>query len=110
MLTLSVLITFFSACTSKQAEKEKTLKDALEGKFYVGAALNERQITGTDSLSIDILKKHFNSIVAENCMKSERIHPEEGKFNWDLPERKKQHAHRGAHTHLAFTGSPVVFC
>jgi endo-1,4-beta-xylanase len=114
MLTLSVLITFFSACTSKQAEKEKTLKDALEGKFYVGAALNERQITGTDSLSIDILKKHFNSIVAENCMKSERIHPEEGKFNWDLPDRfvefgEKNNMHIVGHTLIWHSQAPRWF-
>jgi endo-1,4-beta-xylanase len=114
MLTLSVLITFFSACTSKQAEKEKTLKDALKGKFYVGAALNERQITGTDSLSIDILKKHFNSIVAENCMKSERIHPEEGKFNWDLPDRfvefgEKNNMHIVGHTLIWHSQAPRWF-
>ena len=87
LLPVIILFAFLSSCTSGKAEPEKTLKNALEGKFYIGAALNERQITGTDSLSIEIVKKHFNSIVAENCMKSERIHPVEGQFNWDLPDR-----------------------
>jgi endo-1,4-beta-xylanase len=114
MLTLAVLITFFSACTSNQAEKKKTLKDALDGKFYIGAALNERQITGMDSLSIQIVKKHFNSIVAENCMKSERIQPEEGKFNWELADRfvefgEKNNMHIVGHTLIWHSQAPRWF-
>ncbi|MBW6533857.1 MAG: endo-1,4-beta-xylanase [Mariniphaga sp.] len=114
MLTFTILFTFFSACTSNNAETEKTLKDALEGKFYMGAALNERQITGRDSLSIQIVKKHFNSIVAENCMKSERIQPEEGKFSFDLPDRfvefgEKNNMHIVGHTLIWHSQAPRWF-
>lgn len=102
------------ACHSIQNEKKQTLKDALEGKFYMGAALNERQISGRDSLSIQIVKKHFNSIVAENCMKSERIQPEEGKFNWDLADRfvefgEKNNMHIVGHTLIWHSQTPRWF-
>lgn len=102
------------ACHSIQNEKKQTLKDALEGKFYMGAALNERQISGRDSLSIQIVKKHFNSIVAENCMKSERIQPEEGKFNWDLADRfvefgEKNNMHIVGHTLIWHSQAPRWF-
>jgi endo-1,4-beta-xylanase len=113
-LTLAVLFSLIAACTSNQAEKEKALKDVLEEKFYIGAALNERQITGRDSLSIQIVKKHFNSIVAENCMKSERIHPVEGQFSWDLPDRfvefgEKNNMHIVGHTLIWHSQTPRWF-
>ncbi|MDA3821295.1 MAG: endo-1,4-beta-xylanase [Bacteroidales bacterium] len=60
--------------------------DALDGKFYMGAALNASQIFGKDTSSLKILDQHFNSIVAENCMKSMNIHPKEGEFNFKLAD------------------------
>ena len=65
---------------------EPGLKDALEGKFYMGAALNEPQILGKDSTSLALIHSHFNSVVAENCMKMGPIHPEEGAFNFELAD------------------------
>ena len=69
------------------AQNEKGLKDVLDGKFYIGTALNAGQITGKDTNGLRILKEHFNSIVPENCMKSEGIHPEEDRFDFDLSDR-----------------------
>lgn len=113
-LMLTVMFAFLSACTSTPVETEKTLKDAFEGKFFIGTALNERQITGTDSLSIGIVNKHFNSIVAENCMKAERIHPVEGQFSWDLPDRfvefgEKNNMHIVGHTLIWHSQAPRWF-
>lgn len=77
---------FMSSCTAPQP-KEDTLKSALEGKFVIGAALNEAQINGQDTAGIRVLKQQFNSIVAENCMKSMHIHPEEGTYDFTLPDQ-----------------------
>ena len=63
------------------------LKDALKDKFHIGAALNLNQIYERDSLSTAIVKKHFNSIVAENCMKSMFLQPKEGKFFFDEADK-----------------------
>lgn len=73
-----------SACGAPQ---EKTLKEAFAEDFHIGTALNEAQITGTDVKGVETVKKHFNSIVAENCMKSEEIHPEEGVYDFTLADK-----------------------
>lgn len=63
------------------------LKDVFKDKFFVGAALNAGQITGKDTASIQIIKQHFNTITAENCMKSGPIHPQEDKYNFTQPDQ-----------------------
>lgn len=114
-LAISLLIaTTLPACNSARVEKEKTLKDALEGKFYIGTAVNPSHILGRDTLSLNIITKHFNSIVAENCMKAERIHPEEGKFNFDLPDRfiefgEQNNMHIVGHTLIWHSQAPRWF-
>lgn len=75
-----------SACTP-QGHSDEGLKDALEGKFMMGAAMNRRQIDGSDTTSLNIIHKHFNSVVAENCMKSGQIQAKEGEFTFDLSDR-----------------------
>ncbi len=64
----------------------QTLKDALEGKFLIGAAINEAQIRGLDTRGDSVLLRHFNAIEPENCLKSERIQPQKGVFVWDLAD------------------------
>lgn len=72
---------------SCSAAEEKGVKDAFEGKFYIGAALNASEIVGADTAGVEILKKHFNSIVAENCMKCEEIHPQEDVYDFTLADK-----------------------
>ncbi len=84
----SILIaTFCFAALSCTAQKERGLKDVFADDFYIGAALNEWEIRGRDTSGVKLLKKHFNSIVAENCMKSEEIQPREGEFNFELADK-----------------------
>ena len=68
-----LLFAAVAVMASCSAPEEKGVKDAFTGHFYLGAALNEAQITGLDVKGVETVKKHFNSIVAENCMKSEEI-------------------------------------
>ncbi len=86
-VALIMLALFLAACAPEVNIGEPGLKDALEGKFYMGAALNEQQILGKDSTSLALIQSHFNSVVAENCMKMGPIHPEEGAFNFELADR-----------------------
>jgi len=37
--------------------------------FYIGAALNLNQISGTEPKAISLVEKHFNSIITENILK-----------------------------------------
>ena len=72
-----------SSCTTRVAtENDASLKGVLGDKFLVGVALNARQSSGVDTAAVKIVKHHFNSIVAENCMKCQTIHPEEDRYDF----------------------------
>ena len=80
---LTLLCTFLIGCSTSNA----SLKDSLKDKFMIGVAMNAAQITGADSASVEIIKNQFNSITAENCMKSEELQPIEGEFNFELADK-----------------------
>lgn len=85
-LGVVLMILMVTACNSNGLQKKETsedvsLKGTFKDKFHVGAAI----AVGfeNDSSSINLLQNQFNSIVAENCMKSGEIHPKEDEFYWD---------------------------
>ncbi|MGD9994434.1 MAG: endo-1,4-beta-xylanase [Salinivirgaceae bacterium] len=67
---------------NKNDSNHLSLKQAFDGKFYMGAALNTMQVNGNDPKATELIEKHYNSIVAENCMKSESLQPQQGVFNF----------------------------
>jgi endo-1,4-beta-xylanase len=81
-----VLALLLLACTAKN-DAQPGLKDALEGRFFVGAAVGPAITLGKDTASLALVLQHFNSVIAENCMKAGRIHPEEGRYNFTLADR-----------------------
>lgn len=83
-VTALIAATILTGCSQDAPE---SLKEAFEGKFLIGAALNSAEINGTDPEGIAIVRKHFNSIVAENCMKCEKIHPREDIYDFSEPDR-----------------------
>ena len=89
MLQLLVMLTaiVWVSCSVPKAQKPLTLKDAFADKFYIGTALNEGQITGKDTAAVVVIKQQFSAIVAENCMKSEELRPQEGEFDFSLADQ-----------------------
>jgi endo-1,4-beta-xylanase len=79
--TLIVLM-IMSSCSNDTTG----LKDAFNGYFLIGTAMNRVQITGADSLAKPFIAKHFNSVTAENAMKWERIHPEPDRYEFALAD------------------------
>jgi endo-1,4-beta-xylanase len=73
----------FSVFAEAQKADSLTLKEVFGDKFLIGIALNRRQYTGQNEKSVAVIKQHFNSIVAENCMKSIMLQPREGEFFFD---------------------------
>jgi endo-1,4-beta-xylanase len=67
--------------------QQPALKDAYKGKFYIGVALSREQFLGFNTKAEEVAKTQFNAIVAENCMKSMYLQPEEGKFFFDDADR-----------------------
>ena len=61
---------------------QNSLAEAAKGKFLFGVAVNMQQVNGVNTIESELIAKEFNSIVAENCMKPQPIHPEENKFVW----------------------------
>lgn len=83
-LTTLILLMCLSAFATN---KGKGLKDLFQGKFYIGTAMNTGQITGRDTSCVRIIKQHFNTITAENCMKCGPLQPVEGKYDFRLSDQ-----------------------
>lgn len=114
LLVSSLVAVAQIACTPVESEQE-TLKDALNGRFYIGTALNMNQITGKDVAGVEVLKKHFNSVVAENCMKSEEIHPEEDRYDFTCSDQfvklgEENNMFIIGHTLIWHSQLPAWFC
>ncbi len=84
LILFSVLL---NSCSWLERNSLPKLKDAFSNEFAIGVAMNENQIIGTDSIGLNIIAQQFNSIVAENCMKIDKIQPREGEFNFELSDR-----------------------
>ncbi|MDR1525867.1 MAG: endo-1,4-beta-xylanase [Tannerella sp.] len=82
-LFIGILIFFSIVCRGQHP----ALKEIFKDKFLIGAALNKNQITGKDTAGVRVVKQHFNSIVAENCMKMEGLQPLEGEFDFSVADK-----------------------
>lgn len=76
-----------SSDTAQLDEKPLKLKEALADKFLIGTALNIRQIKGDNPEEMEVVRENFNSIVAENCMKSERLVPNQGEYDFSAADK-----------------------
>ncbi len=72
-----------------QAEEKASgsLKEAAEGDFYIGAALNYRQVSGREAEAVALIKKEFNTISPENVLKMGPIQPKPGVFNFEPADK-----------------------
>jgi len=92
VLLLMIVLVF--SCQSKKEEKKKekdvevaTLKSSFSNDFYIGSALNDGHIDGTDTLGIELVKNQFNTITPENIMKWMYIHPQRDTFYFDTSDK-----------------------
>ena len=75
-----------AGCTTQQPAKDGTLtlKDALgKHEILAGVAVNVDEVAGRVPKAQDVITANFSSIVAENCMKQEKIVPEQDKYFFD---------------------------
>ena len=72
-----------AAAASVPTVADTPLKDVFGDKFRVAVAINDNQAKETDAKGAEVVKHHFNTIVAENVMKSEEIHPQKNVYFWD---------------------------
>jgi len=69
------------------AQDDITLKETFKDHFLIGAALNNAQFSGYDTLSADLVKKHFNTLTPENVLKWEPVHPQKDKYDFEAADR-----------------------
>lgn len=75
------------AVGAKTKTPQPTMKDVLGKYFLIGCAINADQAWEKDPVATEAIVANFNSIVAENCMKGEVIHPEENRYDWTDADR-----------------------
>jgi endo-1,4-beta-xylanase len=84
-IILSIVLLIISSKTFSQ--EQPVLKDVFKEYFLIGAALNDAQVSGEDSLCTALVKKHFNTITSENILKWEYVHPKPDKYDFEPADR-----------------------
>lgn len=64
-----------------------SLKEVFAKDFLIGAALNTPQIEGSNPGEGELIEKHFNSIVPENILKWESVHPSPGRYRFEAGDK-----------------------
>jgi endo-1,4-beta-xylanase len=82
------------------------IKDAFQDKFYIGVSLNREQFLAFNTKAEEIAKIHFNAIVAENCMKSMYLQPEESTFFFDDADKFVEF---GEENNMYITGHTLIW-
>jgi len=97
---LSLSIALSSSFATLNAQ---TLKDAYRDYWYTGVSVNQWEVAAEENAKNDrdytgfisadqtkdwnVVVENFNTVVAENCMKAEVIHPSEGVYDFTLADQ-----------------------
>jgi len=106
MAQLPLLAALIVTAASATAQTPTTLRDAYQGKIFIGAAINGSQIADRDSRANPILDAQFNSISPENALKWESVHPKPGVYAFDLAD---QYVAYGEKRHMFVVGHNLVW-
>ena len=55
--------------------------------WLIGAAINQNQSDGRDTVAVDLVTRQFNTISPENLLKFQSLHPEPVGFTFDAQDR-----------------------
>ena len=69
------------------AATETGLKDLYAKDFKIGTAISGANMRAADPKFMGLIAKEFNAITMENNMKWERLNPEQGKWDWEIPDK-----------------------
>lgn len=70
-----------------KAMEETGIKDLFKDDFYLGTAIGKSKFMGENPEFFDLVAREFNAITMENEMKWERVHPKEGQWDWEVPDK-----------------------
>lgn len=86
LTSLTLSIALFACGQSQNTSEEKkipSLQETFKSDFLIGTALDSVQNLANDSKEAQLISYQFNAMTPENAMKSERIHPEWGKYHFE---------------------------
>ena len=95
LIFLCITLIVFSISNCQVHNEVPSLKDAFDN-YFIGTAVNTNQLMGNDPGSVEIIKKHFNCVTPENMLKWERVHPEEGIYNFETADSLIEFAERNS--------------
>lgn len=102
----SLLLAALIGAVALASAQQPTLKDAYNGCFLVGAALNPSQFTGENARQAALIKAQFDTISPENVLKWERVHPQPDKYNFGPSD---QYVDFGQHNHMFIIGHTLIW-
>ena len=90
MLIRTLLLLNLSFCLTASS-----LKEAFKDKFHIGSAINiQEQLIQHPEKFEALIKKEFNSLVAENAMKWDAINPRKGVYDFKFADALVNFAHK----------------
>jgi endo-1,4-beta-xylanase len=101
-----VLVMFMATALAMSAQAPSSLKDAYQGCFLVGAALNPAQFSGENAPEVAIIKAQFNTITPENVLKWEVVHPKPETYDFTLADK---YVEFGQVNHMFIIGHNLVW-
>ena len=63
------------------------LKELVPAGWTIGAAINQNQSDGRDTVAVELITRQFNTISPENLLKFQSLHPEPDRFTFDAADR-----------------------
>jgi endo-1,4-beta-xylanase len=87
MIKKSITFILLTLIFSAQRPKTDGLKDIFVESYYIGVALNGRQVNSSEEKVNSLIQTHFNSISPENGLKWQLVHPEPGRYNFEFGDR-----------------------
>lgn len=102
-MKIATALLFLSAALSGASP---TLRSAFTDDFLIGVAMNTRMVAGGDDKAAGIAAKQFSCLTAENDMKWGGIHPEPGKYHFEMADK---YVALGAEHGMAVIGHTLVW-
>jgi endo-1,4-beta-xylanase len=87
MLHRITVIAALAVTPTVATQHTAALKDVVPKGWLIGAAVNQNQSDGRDTVAVELVSRQFNSITPENLLKFQSIHPEPDRFTFDAQDR-----------------------
>ncbi len=82
--SLIAFLLFASSAAAQDIDK-RSLKDAVGGRFSMGVGVSHQVLQDPEDAAL--IRRHFQILTPENCMKPQGIHPGEGRWNFESTDR-----------------------